>query len=47
MPFNELTSNRFIDGMKKIFELQPFINVERNQEVEVNIADNQAVSAGC
>ena len=47
VPFNELTSNRFIDGMKKIFELLPFINVERNQEVEVNIADNQAVSAGC
>lgn len=27
LPFTDLTSNQFIDGMKKIFELEPFINI--------------------
>jgi hypothetical protein len=25
MPFTELISNHFVEGMKKIFELEPFI----------------------
>lgn len=24
-PFTDLTSNQFIDGMRKIYELEPFI----------------------
>lgn len=27
MLFSKLTSNQFIDGMKKIFDLEPFINL--------------------
>jgi site-specific DNA recombinase len=27
VPFTDLTSNQFIDGMRKIFELEPFINI--------------------
>ncbi len=27
MPFTDLTSNQFIDGMRKIFELEPFIKI--------------------
>ncbi len=27
LPFTDLTSNQFIDGMKKIFELEPFIKL--------------------
>jgi hypothetical protein len=27
MPYTDLTSNQFIDGMKKIFELEPFIKI--------------------
>jgi hypothetical protein len=33
--------------MKKIFELQPFINIERNQDYQTDIADVQAVGIGC
>ena len=37
MPFTDLTSNQFIDGMKKIFALERFIkihlmNVNREEE---------------
>jgi hypothetical protein len=27
VPFTDLTSNQFIDGMRKIFELEPFIKI--------------------
>lgn len=27
VPFTDLTSNQFIEGMRKIFELEPFINI--------------------
>jgi hypothetical protein len=27
VPFTDLTSNQFIDGMRKIYELEPFISV--------------------
>jgi hypothetical protein len=27
LPFTDLTSNQFIDGMRKIFELEPFIKI--------------------
>ncbi len=29
---NGITSNQFIDGMRKIFELQPFINLNLNED---------------
>ena len=47
MPFSELISNQFIDGMKKIFELEPFINIQRNQDYQTDIANDQVVSVGC
>ena len=47
MPFTELTSNQFIEGMKKIFELEPFIDVEKNWDYHANVADKQIVSVGC
>lgn len=31
VPFTDLTSNQFIDGMKKIYELQSFINLDLNE----------------
>lgn len=46
MPFNELTSNQFIDGMKKIFELEPFINIERDHNYQTNTIEDQVVSIG-
>ena len=27
VPFTDLTSNQFIDGMRKIYELEPFIKI--------------------
>ena len=27
LPFTDLTSNQFIEGMRKIFELEPFIKI--------------------
>jgi len=27
VPFTDLTSNQFIDGMRKIFELEPLIKI--------------------
>lgn len=27
LPFSDLTSNQFIDGMRKIYELEPFIKM--------------------
>ena len=27
LPFTDLTSNHFIEGMQKIFELEPFIKI--------------------
>ncbi|MFW9874899.1 MAG: hypothetical protein ACFFG0_17470 [Candidatus Thorarchaeota archaeon] len=47
MPFTELTSNQFIDGMKKIFELQPFIDVYKNNNYYSNAGSRQIVGAGC
>jgi hypothetical protein len=38
VPFTDLTSNQFIDGMKKIFELQPFINCNLDGEGASNEA---------
>jgi hypothetical protein len=32
VPFTDLTSNQFIDGMKKIFELEPFIKIHSISE---------------
>jgi len=37
MPFTDLTSNQFIEGMRKIFELEPFIkihSIDANREGE-------------
>jgi len=31
LPFSELISNHFVDGMKKIFELEPFIKTAWNE----------------
>lgn len=47
MPFSELTSNQFIDGIKKIFELQAFIDVDQNQNSQTNFSEEQAIGAGC
>lgn len=41
MSFSELTSNQCIEGMKKIFELESFINVERNRDFHINITDDR------
>ncbi len=32
MPFTDLTSNQFIDGMRKIFELESFIKIHSISE---------------
>jgi hypothetical protein len=32
VPFTDLTSNQFIDGIKKIFELEPFIKIHSRSE---------------
>ena len=47
MPFTELTSNQFIGGMKKVFELQPFIDVYKNTNYHNNAAGKQIASTGC
>jgi hypothetical protein len=32
MPKADLTSNQFVDGMRKIFELEPFIKIHSISE---------------
>lgn len=32
VPFTDLTSNQFIEGMRKIFELEPFIKIRSISE---------------
>lgn len=38
MPFTDLTSNQFIDGMRKIYDLEPFIKIH---SISANRADEK------
>jgi hypothetical protein len=40
LPFTDLTSNQFIDGMRKIFELEPFIKIH---SISTNRADEKFI----
>ena len=33
LPFTDLTSNQFIDGMRKIYELEPFIKLNMEESM--------------
>jgi hypothetical protein len=42
LPFTDLTSNQFIDGMRKIFELEHFINISW---ISQNAGSNERIPA--
>lgn len=47
LPFTDLTSNQFVDGMRKIFELEPFIkiySISGNRESEKLIQEAAVAS---
>jgi hypothetical protein len=45
VPFTALTSNQFIEGMKKIFELEPFIKLHSAHDVKVSHMEENALKA--
>ncbi|MFW9876497.1 MAG: hypothetical protein ACFFG0_25670 [Candidatus Thorarchaeota archaeon] len=47
MPFTEITSNQFIDGIKKIFELRAFVDIYKNSNYYDNAGNQQIIDAGC
>jgi hypothetical protein len=47
LPFTDLASNQFIDGMRKIFELEPFIKIHSisTNNKEEKFIQNAAVAS--
>jgi len=44
VPFTDLTSNQFIDGIRKIFELEPFIKI---YSMNANKEEEKFRECGC
>jgi len=46
VPFTELTSNQFTEGMKKIYDLEPLINAQKLDRLSFDKRDTRAMGTG-